>query len=454
MSLKQSGTAAPACVEHGIWTPVLTPPPRDLDSSILDYKEVDRQDHDRVTQLGRMSVHMVGCTGDFTDHAPQEAVAAAMAAQINDPGGGGSTEAPATNASFLYHLGDVIYKPGATSDTDSNADEPDEDRGLMYNDQFYSPYSVYERPIFAIAGNHDGKYSPHWRKSALDHFFTNFCAKNGGTSPDNNADSRPVMTQPYIYWQLNTPQADFIGLYSNIANGGLLDDPSGPDVGLQYQWLVSQLRAIRTANATRSSRKAIVLAVHYPPIPEQPISLSAATLAWARPMLGPRNLSAPCCSERLPRAASARTSLFRRTPTCTNALRTAMPTAGSFPCSWPAAEGMHPWRNSSPPAMERAGRRERFLSARSCLEISQSQREMTHGLLPSTINPLGSYVSLLGQGWLPANSSPQPLVSPPWAIALASISEAIRSCHPDDFRTSCGTLHLCQSSCTEFRAPL
>jgi len=31
------------------------------------------------------------------------------------------------------------------------------------------------------------------------------------------------MTQPYIYWSLDTPCGYFIGLYSNIVSGGILD---------------------------------------------------------------------------------------------------------------------------------------------------------------------------------------------------------------------------------------
>jgi len=225
VSSQQVDQDAAACVEHGIWTPVLNPPPRTIDAFTLHYKDIDASDHDRIAQAGRMTFHMVGCSGDAGDHQPQQAVADGMAVQVHDSHAGGHSNAQATNASFLYHLGDVIYKPGATSDVepeeavDDAGVEPDDDRGRMYNDQFYAPYSVYERPIFAIAGNHDGKYSPHYRKSAIDHFFTNFCAPSRAVSHDNVSDTRGAMTQPYIYWRLNTPLAYFIGLYSNIANG-------------------------------------------------------------------------------------------------------------------------------------------------------------------------------------------------------------------------------------------
>lgn len=290
MTTGQTAGSANACVEHGIWTPVPRPPPAHPDGLRLHYAAVDAADHDSIVAAGRMTVHLVGCTGDFVDHQPQEAVADGMAAQVAGPAAGGNGGSGAAPASFLYHLGDVIYKPGAGSGVESDDDPedallaPDEDRGRMYNDQFYAPYSRYGRPIFAIAGNHDGKFSPHYAKSAVDHFFTNFCATASAPSPDNATDARPAMTQPYIYWRLDTPLAHFLGLYANIANGGILDDPSGPQPGPQSQWLAAELRDIGSKNAGDGPRKAIILAVHYPPY-------SGATNFRQRgdPTLGPTN---------------------------------------------------------------------------------------------------------------------------------------------------------------------
>ena len=42
---------------------------------------------------------------------------------------------------FFFHLGDVIYNFGEAD---------------YYYDQFYEPFRAYDRPIFAIPGNHDG----------------------------------------------------------------------------------------------------------------------------------------------------------------------------------------------------------------------------------------------------------------------------------------------------------
>jgi hypothetical protein len=76
------------------------------------------------------------------------------------------------------------------------------------------------------------------------------------------------MIQPYVYWRLDTPLAYIVGLYSNIANGGVLDDPTAYPVftnGPQYQWLVGELKAVAAANSQNSPKKAVLLAVHYPP---------------------------------------------------------------------------------------------------------------------------------------------------------------------------------------------
>jgi hypothetical protein len=287
---QDAGKSAIKCVEHGIWTRVPTPPPS-AEAFELHYKNVDVADHARVVAAGRMTFHLVGCSGDASNHQPAGGVVKGMTAQVRDPGAGGAPDGLATTASFLYHLGDVIYKPGATSDVESDEPvedptvRPGEDRGQMYNDQFYGPFTTYDRPIFAIAGNHDGKYSPHAHKSSIAHFFTNFCATSTAVSPDNNTDTRGAMVQPYIYWCLNTPVAHFIGLYANIANGGILDDPFGQGDGPQYQWLVSELRDMRTKNSKRTQRKAIVLAVHYPPY-----SGTSNFAQRSDPGLGPTNV--------------------------------------------------------------------------------------------------------------------------------------------------------------------
>src|SRR5262245_21849427 len=194
-----------------------------------------------------MSFDMTGCTGN--EPAQQ---AAAVAQAMGALGG----------ASFLYHLGDISY-----------VDSDDDDQFDMYNRQFLAPYTSYPKQIVALAGNHDGKDSKKARKSAVQTFLANFCADPGkwpARWSGNTTDRRPAMIQPYLYWRFDTPLAYLIGLYANISNGGILDDPAKhPDFtqGPQYKWLVSQLATVKNLNASRpaASKRAVLVTVHYPP---------------------------------------------------------------------------------------------------------------------------------------------------------------------------------------------
>jgi hypothetical protein len=87
-----------------------------------------------VTAAKQLVFHCVGDTGGVYGTSAQAAVAKEMEAQIKNPGASGS---PA----FFYHLGDVVYFNGISTD---------------YPEQFYEPYQYYPAEIFAIPGNHDG----------------------------------------------------------------------------------------------------------------------------------------------------------------------------------------------------------------------------------------------------------------------------------------------------------
>jgi hypothetical protein len=95
-----------------------------------------------IQTAGAITFHAVGDTGAAkagphqsaaVSIAQEGAVADAMAADIQNGGANG----PA----FFFHLGDVIYNFG---------------EGQYYYDQFYEPFREYDRPIFAVPGNHDG----------------------------------------------------------------------------------------------------------------------------------------------------------------------------------------------------------------------------------------------------------------------------------------------------------
>jgi len=279
MRANQVGTPAPTppCVEHGLWTPLPVPPPSGrLKAFTLRLKDVHRREARRIKAAGAMTFHMVGCTGCFNDHMPQHSVARVMAAQVRERGTVGCDDPMIQRASFLYHLGDVVYKDEDT------LDEERDDQCEMYNSQFYQPYSSYKRRIFAIAGNHDGKQTHEKSTSAIHHFLLNFCSERAGRTFDNQTDGRCAMRQPYPYWRLSTPQAYILGLYSNIANGGILDNPAAPEAQPQYRWLVRQLAAMKRRNARREQPRPILLAVHHPPF-----SGASNFAQRADPTLGP-----------------------------------------------------------------------------------------------------------------------------------------------------------------------
>ena len=311
-----------------------------------------------------MTFHTVGCSGDFKDHVPGLHVAKAMAVQISNPRSGGGSSA-AVAASFLYHLGDLVYKDEDPSDPEGK------DQALMYNSECTAQYTSYGRNIFAIAGNHDSKSSERKKNSAIDfHFLQNFCDSKREASPDNRTDKRLTMIQPYPYWLFETSVAYFVGLYTNDINGGQLDDPMGT-ANLQYHWLVKTLKKIKDA----ANGKAVFLALHYPPYSgAADFAKSAATQIGCRRraewlQLGSCNRLATSVNRLSTRAVSILTLFSQLTLTSIRELSTHTPTGGKFLISLPAVEVMHQSKSSLRPA------RVRRLLSLTCHSMSYSLAE-------------------------------------------------------------------------------
>jgi predicted phosphodiesterase len=216
-------------------TPRFIPPPiTNLENLNLPLDIVLRNpaEERRLEQAGKIVFHCVGDTGGIHGTATQEAIAHAMETQIQ------SAAAPDRPA-FFYHLGDVVYFNGLRH---------------LYGVQFYEPYKYYPAPIFAIAGNHDGdtrtqKSDEPDHEPTLSGFMDNFCA----SQPEHLDTYRETMTQPYVYWTLETPFATLIGLYSNV-DGSL--DARGTNE--QQRWFEGQLIKAPTD-------KCLIVAVHHPP---------------------------------------------------------------------------------------------------------------------------------------------------------------------------------------------
>jgi hypothetical protein len=180
-----------------------------------------------ISSSGKLVLHCVGDTGGVVSANAQQIVANHMQADL------ASTDPPR----FFYHLGDVVYFYG---------------EHVNYYGQFYEPYSLYGAPIMAIPGNHDGAVPPHTQATSLDAFNENFCASAPHHTEEAGDNDRDAMTQPNVYWTLLTPLATFVGLYTNVPEGGRVDDD-------QRAWLVEELKA---APADRP----LLLALHHPVI--------------------------------------------------------------------------------------------------------------------------------------------------------------------------------------------
>ncbi|HTB81445.1 MAG TPA: metallophosphoesterase [Opitutaceae bacterium] len=210
-----------------------------------------------IQQAGRIVFHAVGDTGAAKVNlnqtvrqalANQARVADAMAADI----AAGGADVPA----FFFHLGDIVYNFGESQ---------------YYYDQFYEPYRAYDRPIFAIPGNHDGMVfgpdSSAPQVPSLQPFLTNFCAAAPGASPDAGGLVRSMMTQPGVYFTLDAPFVSIIGLYSNVLDGpGVISSQKGnfPISDVQLDFLKSELQRLQPQR--QAGRRAVIIAVHHPPL--------------------------------------------------------------------------------------------------------------------------------------------------------------------------------------------
>ena len=183
-----------------------------------------------MTAANGMVLHMAGDTGGIRDANPQQLVANGLE---HDAGVAGDFGRPA----FFYHLGDVVYFTGQASE---------------YLPQFYKPYEHYPNPILAIPGNHDGDVARRGNpEPSLVPFVRNFCQATAGVhSPDAEEEERTAMIQPNVYWTLLTPFATFVGLYTNVPEGGVVKQD-------QQDWFADELKNADTG-------KPLIVAMHHP----------------------------------------------------------------------------------------------------------------------------------------------------------------------------------------------
>ncbi len=201
----------------------------------------------------RIMFHSVGDTGASAAIriATEADVADALTRDLQGPAG--------AEAAFLFHLGDLIYNFGEAE---------------YYYDQFYEPFRGYDRPIFAIPGNHDGEVQYGADPTTpltptLMAFLRNFCAPAPALSPDSGGLVRSTMTQPGPYFTLDAPFVSIIGLYTNVLETfGVISSQNGhfgpPLNNDQLNWLISELKRLKEPRA--NLERAVLLACHHPPV--------------------------------------------------------------------------------------------------------------------------------------------------------------------------------------------
>lgn len=186
------------------------------------------EDYAAIVASGQLLFHFNGDMGGIKDAMPQVLVAKGMEKSFD------ALRGVAGNPAFLYITGDCVYFNGEVSE---------------YYAQFYEPYEFYPRPIFAVPGNHDGENLPD--DETLKGFIRNFCAPHPVKMPESKDSHRTAMVQPNVYWTLLTPFVNFVGLYSNVPEGGVIKPP-------QTDWLENELRTLPTDVP-------LIVTLHHPP---------------------------------------------------------------------------------------------------------------------------------------------------------------------------------------------
>ena len=210
-----------------------------------------------VTAAKKIIFHSVGDTGAAkVNHFQTAQQAIAHEASVADAMAHDVRQGGADGPAFFFHLGDVVYNFG---------------EGQYYYDQFYEPFRDYDRPIFAIPGNHDGAVfgdtPDRPQVPTLTAFLRNFCADTAGPSPDAGGLVRSTMTQPGVYFTLDAPLVSIVGLYTNVIDGGpgVISSEGGhyPIPDDQLTFLTGELERLKPQR--EAGERAVLVACHHPP---------------------------------------------------------------------------------------------------------------------------------------------------------------------------------------------
>jgi hypothetical protein len=212
-----------------------------------------------IVAAKKLSFHAVGDSGAAKVNAFQSAAQAlANEASVADAMARDVQAGGQTGPAFFFHLGDVVYNFG---------------EGAYYYDQFYEPFRAYDRPIFAIPGNHDGMVFGNTpdvpQVPTLTAFLRNFCADRPAQSSDAGDLVRSTMDQPGVYFTLDAPFVSIVGLYTNVLEGpGVISTQGGkyPTLAGDHQLDFLKAELQRLAPARKAGERAVIIACHHPPV--------------------------------------------------------------------------------------------------------------------------------------------------------------------------------------------
>ena len=108
----------------------------------------------------------------------------------------------------------------------------------------------YTPPILAIPGNHDGEVDDPTQQTSLDGWVDYFMQATPDVDPISKDAPRVTLSLPNPYWTLTTPFATFVGLYTNVPEGGSIDSN-------QQMWVTNEFE-------TADKDLPLIFCLHHP----------------------------------------------------------------------------------------------------------------------------------------------------------------------------------------------
>lgn len=169
--------------------------------------------------------HVIGDTGGIGNPTGQNAVVAAMVADV----------AAHPEVGFAWHVGDIGYFNGEV---------------IAFTTQFFEAYASYPREIIGNPGNHDNDPLPG--SAPLAEYMAVFCSPSRVLLSGTEEYGRKTQTQPNCYFTLLDPAVTIIALATNVPSGGVVE-------AHQAAWFEGEL-------AAAPADVPLIVSLHHPPI--------------------------------------------------------------------------------------------------------------------------------------------------------------------------------------------